>query len=117
MAKLHTVEVDGRDYFCGYRVVTEDLRSLGLRRNPNILQYQIKEWYFLPEDWIVEGDGDFGGIWVCKNRSGASAIQKYMMEKYSRNTRLFSAAIDKVVFENTDRAKTNGIMLLEEIAR
>ncbi len=45
-----------------YKVFTTELKSLGLRRNPNILTFIPNEWYFLETKDIVEGSGDFGGI-------------------------------------------------------
>lgn len=48
-----------KDY---YKVFTEELKSLGLRKNPNIITFIPNEWYFLDKDNIVEGVSDFGGI-------------------------------------------------------
>lgn len=115
MRPLPTINLDGKEYFYGYKVVTDGLMSLGLRRNPHILEYPVGEWFFLPEDWVVEGKEDFGGIWVCRKKSGASTLQKYMASQYSQETRCFKAAVDQILYENSYRIKTNGILLLEEI--
>ena len=37
-----------------YKVFTKEIRSLGLRRNPNILSYVPNEWYYLEENQIQE---------------------------------------------------------------
>jgi hypothetical protein len=62
--KIHTVTLDDIVYPLGYKVVTAEMKSLGLRRNPNILTYPLDEWYILPPDQIEEGKGDWGGIWI-----------------------------------------------------
>lgn len=81
----------------GFKVVTENMQSLGLRRNPNILTYPVGEWYSLPQDWIVEGKSDWGGIWVAKNKGGANTLKKYFKYHYKRNVLVFEAKI-KTVF-------------------
>jgi len=98
-----------------YRVVTEDMKSLGLRKNPNILTYPVGEWFYLPKSQIVPGNCDYGGIWVCKRLSSAKALYKYMKEKYAVKTRVFKALFDKDLYSNSYRTKTNGVKLLEEI--
>ena len=109
------MNLEGKICFVGYRVLTKDLKSLGLRRNPNILQYPIREWYFLPEDKIIEGKNDFGGIWVARTFGNARKLSEYMKEKHDTETRLFKSAVDKILFENSYRIKTNGIYLAEEL--
>jgi hypothetical protein len=115
MVKIHTVTLDGRVYSLGFKVVTEDLESLGLRRNPHILQYPVCEWYFLPQDNIRKGPDDFGGIWVARTLSGARGLRRYMQKQYSQNTRIFRAALDEILYANDYRVKTNGINMFEEV--
>jgi hypothetical protein len=98
-----------------YRVVTNDMKSLGPRRNPNILTYPVGEWFYLSNSEVVPGNGDYGGIWVCKKFSGVKTLVKYMKEKYDISTRIFKAEFDKNLYSNSYRIKTNGVKLLEEI--
>ena len=98
-----------------YKVFTTELKSLGLRRNPNILTFIPNEWYFLETKDIVEGSGDFGGIQVCSNLSGAKKLTEYMSKKHSVETRAFIVNIDRILYQNSYRLKTNGIYLKEEI--
>ncbi|MBN2459319.1 hypothetical protein JXB28_03455 [Candidatus Woesearchaeota archaeon] len=98
-----------------YKVVTKDMKSLGLRRNPNIIIYPEGEWYFLPREKVVPGKGDYGGIWVARSLSAAKMLNKYMKEKYSVSTRIFRAAIGDVLYQNSYRIKTDRIKLGEEI--
>ncbi len=98
-----------------YRVVTTDMKSLGLRRNPHILSYPIQEWFFLPNDRLVIGASDWGGLWVARTLSCARQLTRYMAKKHAIQTRLFSALIDETLYQNSYRVKTNGIFLLEEI--
>ncbi len=111
----NTITLDNKIYSLGYKVVTSELESLGLRKNPNIIKYNIAEWYFLPENQIVCGNSDFGGIWVAKTLSGAKKLQQYMQEHHSKETRIFKTAIDNILYSNSYRIKTNGINMLEEI--
>ena len=113
--KIQKITLEGKIFNAGYRVLTTDLKSLGLRRNPNIIQYPVGEWLFLPKDQISEGISDWGGIWVARTLSNAKKLVDYMSDKHSQDTRLFKCAIDKVLYSNSYRVKTNGIFLLEEI--
>jgi hypothetical protein len=115
MPPIHTTNLEGKTYLMGYRVVTQDMKSLGLRRNPNIIQYPFDEWYFLPPEQVKKGKGDWGGIWVCRIPSGAFGQRKRMMEEYGRQTRIFKACLADILFCNSYRIKTNGIRLFEEL--
>lgn len=116
MVKIHTIELEGKTYFLGYKVVTEDLKSLGLRKNPNIRQYPVNEWYFLPDDQIKEGKEDWGGIWVARTLSNAEGLVKSINRtKNHFPTRIFKATLDQILYFNDYRIKTNGIMMFEEV--
>ena len=93
------------------------MRSLGLRRNPNIVNYQVGEWLFLPPSLVREGKSDFGGIWLARTKSKAYELQDYMKKMYSEDARVFKAVIDEVLYANSYRIKTNGVRLYEEILR
>lgn len=56
MPELEQIEFEEHIYPCAYKVVTSDLKSLGLRRNPNINNYPIRKWYFLDPEEIQEGE-------------------------------------------------------------
>ena len=98
-----------------YRVVTEDMKSLGLRKNPNIVQYKLGWIHELKFENIVPGKGDFGGFWACKKLSAAKGLRRYMQKKHNVNTRIFEAKIGTVLYENNYRTKTDSIMLTKEI--
>ncbi len=118
MAKIKKVTLDDKVYPLGYKVVTEDMKSLGLRGNPNIHTYPTGEWYFLPEEDVVEGNSDWagwGGFWVARTLGGARTLQRYMMEEHSQKARIFKAALDDILYANSYRIKTNGLLLFEEV--
>ena len=115
MPIIHKITLDDVVFPLGYRVVTLDLKSLGLRNNPHILQYPINEWFFLAEDQVKSGVDDWGGIWVARTMGRANGIMNYMKKQYDRDTRLFYAALDEILFANNYRIKTNGINMFEEI--
>jgi len=115
MPKIHSETIDGKLYNIGYKVVTQDLKSLGLRGNTNIHQYPINEWYHLPNEQIKEGDDDLGGIWLARIPSNAMKLKNYMKKEYGIETRIFKSAVDDILFVNSYRLKTNAIMMLEEM--
>ena len=95
-----------------YKVVTSDLKSLGLRRNPTILIYPINHWV---EDFHKEyNNRDDGGIWVVNSLGNARKIVKYMREK-SVMCRIFECQIGEILYGNSYRVKTNKVKLTKEI--
>ncbi|MCA9477649.1 MAG: hypothetical protein KC535_00700 [Nanoarchaeota archaeon] len=112
---MELVTLEGKLYQTGFKVVHEDMTSLGLRKNPNIMTFPFNEWVVLPETDLVEGRADWGGIWLARNRSGARKYINYMMSHYQKRTRVFHTAIDRILFMNPGRIKTNAVYLLEEI--
>ena len=99
----------------GYKVVTQELKSLGLRRNPNIMTFPVGEWVRQPEEKVVIGKEDFGGIWTALNKGSIATLQNYMLEKYDIKTRAFLTAMYRPLYANSYRIKSAGVMLLEEI--
>lgn len=99
----------------GYKVVTEDMKSLGLRKNPNIMTFPINEWVVLPDEEIKAGEDDWGGIWTALRKGSIKTLQNYCLEKYQMKTRAFLTAMYQPVFANSYRIKSQGVMLLEEI--
>lgn len=115
MAKIQTISLEERTYFLGYKVVTEDLKSLGLRKNLNILTYPINKWYTLPKNQVSYGPGDWGGIWVVRLLSTAKKLQDYMSKGHNTKTRIFKACLDEILYSNSYRIKTTGIKMFEEV--
>ena len=114
----HLVEtggLDGEELPVGYKVVTEDLKSLGLRNNPNILTYEIGEWVCLSEEETEEGKGDWGGIWCARNETRAKSLKNYISSYHNTKTRIFKSFLGEILFINSYRIKTDKIMLFEEI--
>jgi hypothetical protein len=96
-----------------YKVVTQDLKSLGLRKNPHILKYSKRytQYILTPS----RDNKDFGGIWVCKNLSSATKLRKYMKEHYNKVVRIFICEIGEVLYSNSYRIKTDRVRLLQEL--
>ena len=95
-----------------YKVVTEDMKSLGLRKNPNILQFEKEKWVY--EENPQPGNQGSGGIWVANGKGNAHTLKKYMQEK-SVTTKLFAVEIGKILYSNSYRTKTNKVRLLYEV--
>lgn len=112
---LQKIVFDNKEYFLGYKVVTNEMKSLGLRRNPTIIQYPVNEWLYLPQEHLKKNKEDLGGIWVARRPGGARTIVNYMRKKHSTETRVFKALLDDVLYANSYRVKTNGVLLFEEI--
>ena len=98
-----------------FKVVTQDLESLGLRKNPNIMRFEIGVWNCLSDNKVNIGNSDWGGIWSAVKFSGAKTLSKYMEEKHNVPTRTFLTIIDNPVYANSYRVKSQGICLLEEV--
>ncbi|MBD3195136.1 MAG: hypothetical protein GF317_08785 [Candidatus Lokiarchaeota archaeon] len=105
-----------------YKVVTKDLKSLGLRKNPNIMVFPIGEWIFEPKNRINRSNADLGGIWVAQTLSGAKGLIKYMKKKALKenkpefnNVRLFECEIGEILYENSYRVKTTKVKLIKEL--
>jgi hypothetical protein len=112
---LITVTLEGVRYFVGYKVVTDDMKSLGLRKNSNIVQFPVNKWVNLPPEQIVPGKGDYGGIWLAVSLGNARGLQRYMFNKREQETRIFEAIVDNLLYFNSYRMKVGGIKLLEEL--
>ena len=115
MTKIQTILLEDKIYDSGFKVVTQDLESLSLRKNPNIIKYPIDKWYFLSQEEIRKNSDDFGGIWVARTLSGAKNLRRYMQEKYSKETRIFIAALDEILYFNDYRIKTSGLKMVKEV--
>lgn len=104
-----------------YKVVTKDLRSLGLKRNPNLLYYSPGQWVKLPKDQIQGGPGDWGGIWAATTPGQAKKLKHYAEVERTkdrlRGCRIFATRIGKVVFRNrgNTRLKTDAVYLEAEL--
>lgn len=95
-----------------YKVVTEDMKSLGLRKNPNIITYELNKWKLEPTP--AKGSIDSGGIWCCEKLSSAKTLKKYFEKRYGI-AKVFECEIGEVLFENSYRIKTSKIKLIKEI--
>lgn len=105
-----------------YKVVTEDMCSLGLRKNPNIMRFELGKWkYELPEN-VDRSSNDFGGIWVAQSLSGAKGLIKYLNKKSIKENRpeltrcrLFEVEIGEVLYQNSYRVKTDKVKFIKEL--
>lgn len=108
-------KIEGEFFPLGYKVVTEELKSLGLRKNPNIMTFPIGEWVVLPDDQVVANKDDWGGIWTALRKGSIKTIRNYVMKKNGTETRAFLTAMKRPVFLTSYRIKSAGVMMLEEI--
>lgn len=107
----------------GFRVTTPDGKSLGLRNNPNGVDYtdaisgQNGGKFSLPPDSIQEGEGDWGGIWVAPTLSAAKKYVDYMAKKHGiLGCRIFIVLLGEILFEvKHSRIKTDSITFIAEI--
>ena len=97
-----------------YKVVTTDLKSLGLRNNPTILSYPINKWVY-EKNKLLFNKSDNGGIWVTNSYSNAKGLSRYMLKKHKKQTRIFKCDIDGILYSNSYRTKVASVKLLYEI--
>jgi hypothetical protein len=95
-----------------YKVVTEKMESLGLRKNPNIMCFRLGEWFQEPNPKCTSQD--IGGIWCCEKLSAARALKRYFEKKYGK-ARIFECEIGRILYQNSYRTKTDWIKLNCEI--
>ena len=97
-----------------YKVVTKYNKSLGLRKNPNIITFLINKWVYEPTP--SEGKQDTGGIWCCEKLSSARALKKYYEKRYG-TALIYECEIGDILYQNSYRTKTNKIKLIKEIVK
>lgn len=95
-----------------YKVITENMQSLGLRKNPNIMTFKINKWSYEPDPDI--GKQDTGGIWCCERLSAARALKKYFEGRYGK-ARIFECEMGVILYQNSYRTKTDKVKLIKEI--
>lgn len=106
-----------------YKVVTYDLKSLGLRKNPTIMTFPTGKWVYEPNPTYDKGGyGGTGGIWVANGLSQGKGLLRYMIKKsikennpYYAKCRLFEVEIGNVLYQNSYRTKTDRVKLVKEL--
>jgi len=102
-------------YPLGYKVVTQSLQSLGLRKNPNIMTFPVGEWVILADNQTKRDDGDWGGVWTTLRKGSVNTLKRHCISTHGMETRAFLTAIFNPVFANSYRVKSQGVMLLKEL--
>ena len=97
-----------------YKVVTNDLKSLGLRRNPNIMTFKLGKWVS-DKTPLFSDKRDNGGIWVANGIANAKKLRYYMNKEKGTICRIFAVEIGKILYRNNYRVKTDKVRLLEEM--
>lgn len=95
-----------------YKVVTKDMKSLGLRKNPNVMEFKLN--VEMKEPTPKKGVSDSGGIWCCRRLSAAKTLKKYFEKKYGP-ARIFECKIGNIMFENSYRTKVDSIIFIKEV--
>lgn len=108
-------KIEDNIYPLGFKVVTSEMKSLGLRKNPNIMTFPVGKWAMLPDEKVSADNDDWGGIWTALRRGSIKTLQKYMRDQYGVETKAFLTAMYRPVFANSYRIKSQGVMLLDEI--
>lgn len=98
-----------------FKVVTEDLKSVGLLGAPKI-QYKIGEWVY-PLEPLSDHPRKGGGLWVYRRKCDAFRAKRYLEgeRRTKMPCRVFACSIGKILYEK-HRTKTDKVMLLEEAA-
>lgn len=119
-----TTTIGGESFPVGYKVVTQDRLSLGLRGNVGgftpdewrILRYDAEKWTELPDHLLVASRVDWGGIWAARTPGNARALWKYYEVKRDYGpARILVCAMKGLLFAKPDRVKCRGVYPIEEI--
>ncbi len=105
--------LEGTWHPLGYKVVTEELQSLGLRKNPNILTFPVGRWVEEKGE-LIPTEIDYGGIWTALRKGSIKTLQKHCQETWEMKTKGYLTAIYNPVFVNSYRIKSQAVMLLRE---
>lgn len=98
-----------------YKVVTDNMQSLGLRRNPTPMKFFVGQWVF-EENVLEYGSKDFGGIWSAHRLGNANTLKKYCLQEKNMATKTYLCAVyNPVAFVGNYRIKSEGVMLMKEI--
>lgn len=102
--KVQEKIINGKKYFIGYKVVTEDLKSTGLRGTP-VVQFVADNWNVFKEH----------GVWAARVPSFATYVRSWLKHRYGVATRTFIVGL-----ENIKKITKNGIhaekfIFLEEL--
>ena len=93
-----------------YKATKLDLTSIGLNR-AGIVQYKLGGWVY-PDK--VSSSPIRDGLWVGKNKGFINWLRGYNLKKYNRKIRIFECEIGNVLYETSNRIKTDRVKLLSE---
>ncbi len=79
------------------------------------MEFPVGEWIF-ETNKIQCGDKDWGGIWSALRKGSIKTLKQHCQDTWDMETRGFLVAIWNPVFANSYRIKSQGVMLLNEIA-
>lgn len=99
-----------------YKVVTENLESLGLKDNPTIMTFPVCRWVNLDDAEVVPGlETDVGGIFTALRKGRIKDLKSHCWDTWEMKSRGFLVAINNPVGNNDYRLKSQGVKLLKEI--
>ena len=102
--KVHEREIDGIICPIGYKVVTTDLKSTGLRKTP-VVQFYVDVWNI----------NEVFGVWAARVPSFATYVRSWIKQRYGIDTRTFIVELKRVRDVRKHGVHANGIRFLEEL--
>lgn len=94
-----------------YKAVKPNLKSVGLARAIPI-QYKLNQWAY-PDK--VSSSKVRDGLWVGKHKSFISWLRRYVLETRGYQIRVFECEIGTVLYETSNRIKTDKVKLIREV--
>lgn len=101
--KIHEKVIDGVTYQVGYKVVTEDLKSTGLKGTP-VVQFDEHEWNEYEH-----------GVWAARVPSFATYVRSWLRYRYGRKSRTFIVALKGIREIKKHGVHADAIKFLEEM--
>lgn len=95
-----------------FKVLRRDLTSVGLL-GATRMRYRFGVWN-RPLEPLSDHPLKGGGLWVARKESDAWQRKKYLWKKHRVSARIFRCKIDRIIFENSYRVKTDGVFFTKK---
>ena len=94
-----------------YKATQSNMTNCGLARAP-IMQYFLNKWVY-PDKVSYSKIRD--GLWVGKHKGFIAWLRRYVRKTRGYEIRVFECEIGVILYQTSNRIKTDKVMLTREI--